>query len=134
MMLNISDGTIDCFKTAWALFLSFAPILFATCTENPVAAAEQSPQNSQVEDAISPIDADDSAPSEPTMAASIYCITIVDNCATIAGKLNTAVSRSCCRRLIGFPSRIIARRPSRVSFTFMAQAATILSLSAKDPP
>ncbi len=76
MTLNMSDGTIDCFKTAWA-------------------AAEQSPQNSQVEDAISPIDADDSAPSEPTMAASIYCITMVDNCATIAGKLNTAVRRSC---------------------------------------
>lgn len=102
-MLNTTTGMNDCRSTPAAPARSEAPIRLATCTENPEAIAEHNPHISHVEVAINPIEADDSAPSEPTIAASIYCMTIVDSCAMIAGHDNTAVSRSCWRSDISRP-------------------------------
>ena len=64
-----------------------APIRCAICTLKPVLNAEVRPPKSHVLDATSPMDADASAPSLPTMDASMYSITIEDICAKIAGTL-----------------------------------------------
>ena len=60
----------------------------ATCTAKPVDAALHKPENNHVEVDTSPMDAEALAPRLPTMAASMYCITIDDNWATIAGILS----------------------------------------------
>lgn len=60
----------------------------ATWTAKPVEAALHKPLNSQVVVETRPIEAEALAPRLPTIAASIYCITMEDNCATIAGILN----------------------------------------------
>ena len=65
---------------------------WATCTENPTIAAEHSPQKSHRLVETSPTDALSSAPSRPTIAASIYCIMMLDSCAIIAGHDNCTVS------------------------------------------
>ena len=110
--LKTSVAVSDCRNTARAPCISPAPILCATCTENPVAAATQSPQKSHVVVETSPIEADASAPRLPTIAASIYCITMEESWAMTAGTLSCTVRRNCCPNVIGFPSRIIASRPS----------------------
>lgn len=63
------------------------PIRCATCTENPVAAAAHSPQNSHVVVDTNPMEADAFAPRLPTIEASIYCIAMEDNWAITAGAL-----------------------------------------------
>lgn len=112
MALNNSMAVNDCLNTRRALTKSPAPIRWATWTENPVDAALITPQNSQVVVDTNPIEADALAPRLPTMDASIYCMAMDDNCAIIAGKLNNAVSLSCCLRLMLLPSRIIASKAS----------------------
>ena len=92
--------------------MSPAPIRCATCTEKPVAAATHNPQKSHVVVETKPIAADSSAPRLPTIAASIYCMTMEESCAIIAGTLNCTVRRNCWDRVIGLPSRIMARRAS----------------------
>ena len=114
-MLNSAVATNACLSTERALPNSPAPIWCATCTEKPVAEAVQTPQNSHVEVDTSPMDADASAPRLPTMAASIYCITMYETCARTDGMLSLAVSSSCCRRLICLPSRMRASRASVLS-------------------
>ncbi len=65
-----------------------APTNCATCTANPAATAMPIPLISHVVLATSPIEAEASAPSEPTMPASIYCMTIDEISARMAGTLN----------------------------------------------
>ena len=81
-----------------------APIKWATCTANPEAAALSTPPKSHVVVDTRPMAAAGSLPKLPTMAASIYCITIDDSCAMIAGALSCAVSVSCWRQVMGLPS------------------------------
>ncbi len=57
------------------------------------------PQKSHSEVETSPTDAESSAPRRPTMAASIYCIMILDNWAIMAGHDSLAVSLSCCPKV-----------------------------------
>ena len=66
-------------------------------------------------DATRPMEADASAPRLPTIAASMYCITMEDSWANIAGKLNLSVRLSLCEKVIGLPSFICDSRRS-VSF------------------
>ena len=80
-----------------------APMRWATCTENPTVAAEHTPQNSHRLLAIRPIEAEASAPSWPTMAVSIYCMTMLDSCAIIAGHDSFAANIRHCRLLRGCP-------------------------------
>ena len=54
------------------------------------------------------MDAASSAPKCPTIEASMYCITIDDNCASMAGTLSCAASMIWSRVLIGSPLRILA--------------------------
>lgn len=62
-----------------ALAISPAPMAWATCTAKPVDTAEHRPLNSQVVVETSPMEAEAFAPKLPTMAASMYCITMDDN-------------------------------------------------------
>ena len=61
------------------------------------------PLKSHVAEAISPTEADCAAPRRPTMAASINCITMVANCAMMAGQLSRSARPICCRVEIGAP-------------------------------
>ena len=99
-----------CFTRFRASFSSPAPMRCATMTENPTTNALHSPPNSHVLEATSPMAAEASRPSCPTMAASMYCMTIDEICAKIAGKLSCNVSAVCCRRASGRPSRNSRRR------------------------
>lgn len=49
-----------------------------------------------IEDATRPIEAEAFAPSEPTMAASIYCIIIEEICAITPGMLSRQTKFICC--------------------------------------
>ena len=68
----------------------------AICTVKPVPAAIHSPPSSQVLDDTSPIAAPSPGLRRPIMDASIYCITIPEICARIAGILNRTIRESCC--------------------------------------
>ncbi len=50
-----------------------------------MANMEQMPQNSHSELLTRPTEAEQSAPRRPTIEASIYCMSMLDNCARIAG-------------------------------------------------
>lgn len=56
--------------------------------------------------AIRPTDALGLAPKLPSIEASIYCMSIDESCAKIAGRDNWAVSASCCLVVKLSPSRI----------------------------
>ena len=111
---NVVEVTA-CRNTLRAPCISPAPILCATCTENPVDDAMHSPQNNHVVVETRPMAAASSAPRLPTIAASIYCITIEESCATTAGTLNITVKCICWPKVIGLPSRIRASKPVLVS-------------------
>ena len=104
--LKISVAVTDWRSIFLAPAKSPAPILCATWTENPVAAAAHNPQNSHVVVEISPMEAAAFAPRLPTIEASIYCMAIEETCAIMAGTLRYAVRRNCCPNVIRFPSRI----------------------------
>ena len=74
------------------------------------------PPNSQIVVETSPIEAESSAPRHPTIDASIYCITIDDNCASTAGKLSKNVSLNCCPKVNSCPVLIKAKRASLFDF------------------
>lgn len=99
--LNMRHAVMACRSTLRAAASSLAPTLWAACTENPVVTAEQMPQKSQRLVDTSPIAAESSAPSRPTIDASIYCMRMLDNCASIAGSDSITVSFSCWPKLIG---------------------------------
>ena len=82
---------------------SFAPILCAPCTENPVEHATHKPPNSHMVVDTNPIEAEASAPKLPTIDASIYCMTIDDNCATMAGTLSQNTNSNWLRLVICWP-------------------------------
>ena len=104
---------------------SSAPIRWATCTEKPVDAAAQSPQKSHVVVDTNPIEAEAFAPRLPTIAASMYCMTMAESWVTMAGTLNATVRRSCSPDVIGRPSRI---RASRWSVFFFFSFMYVLGL------
>ena len=76
-LLKVRVDVMDCLNTSRASFISPAPILWATCTEKPVAAEVHIPQKSHVVVDTRPIDAEASAPRLPTIDASIYCMMTV---------------------------------------------------------
>ncbi len=86
--LKTKTARSPCRTIFLALFSSPAPIRWAICTVKPMLAAEQSPPISQVLEETSPIDAESFAPSCPTMEASIYCMTMEEIWAIMAGMLN----------------------------------------------
>ena len=104
---------------------SSAPIRWATCTEKPVDAAAQSPQKSHVVVDTHPIEAEAFAPRLPTIAASMYCMTMAESWVTMAGTLNATVRRNCSPDVIGRPSRI---RASRWSVFFFFSFMYVLGL------
>lgn len=106
MLLNMRLAIIPCRKTLRAPSLSLAPTRCATCTEYPEVIAAHMPQKSHRLVDTSPIDAESSAPRRPTIDASIYCIAMLDNCASIAGSESVAVRWSRCRHDRGLPSRM----------------------------
>ena len=71
------------------------------------------PLKSQMVVDTSPTDALAPAPNDPTMAASMYCITMLLACASMEGMLNVSVSRNPSFKLRCLWSRIL---PSRRSF------------------
>lgn len=81
-----------------------APTRCATCTAKPVTIAEQSPPKSHIVVETRPIAALACAPRLPTIAASIYCITMEEICATIAGTLICEASRTRRSHAPGCPS------------------------------
>ena len=83
---------------------------WATCTENPVAAAAHKPQNSHVVVDTNPMEAAAFAPKLPTIDASMYCMAIDDTCAMMAGTLRYTVKRNCCPSVSRLPSRISDNR------------------------
>ena len=107
---NIPTATNACRKIPRARCMSPAPKACATCTEKPVAAAEHNPLKSHVVVDTKPIDAEAFAPKLPTIAASMYCMTIEDNCAMIAGTLSCKVSLNCSPNVIKRPSRTRANK------------------------
>lgn len=58
---------------------------WAICTEKPIVAIEATPLKSHPLLAIRPIEAEGNAPSRPTIAASIYCMRMLDSWASMAG-------------------------------------------------
>ena len=76
---NKPTATKACRSIVLAFRISPAPMEWATCTEKPVAAAEQVPPKSHVVVETKPMEAAALAPKLPTMAASIYCMTMEDN-------------------------------------------------------
>ena len=67
------------------LVLFPAPMDWADCIMNPIAIAFERLPRTQVEEATSPIEALAFSPRLPTIAASIYCITIEEICVRIPG-------------------------------------------------
>ena len=128
---NTAAATKDWRNTDRALRKSFAPTKCATCTVNPIATALHNPIISHVEVETRPIEAEASAPTLPTMAASIYCMAIEENCATMAGILSCTTSESCWRNVIVLPSRIIRNR--RSTFALCASVAITLQNYATSP-
>ncbi len=104
----ITHTVSDCLNTLLAFSVLLAPMQCATCTAKPVAIALATPLNSQVVVEMMPMAAESSAPSWPTIEASIYCMATFDTCAMMAGMLNWAVRLSCWPRVISSPLRIFA--------------------------
>ena len=127
--LNANTATTDCRNTRCAPSQSPAPMRWATCTEKPEAAALSSPPKSHVVVDTKPIAAEASAPRLPTIDASIYCITIDDNCATTAGTLSITAKRTFCPADIVRPSRIIASNLSASVFILIIQSAKLIKIS-----
>lgn len=93
-----------------------------------MAAAEHTPPKSHVVVETSPIEADASAPRCPTIAASIYCMTMDESWAITAGTLSNTVSRIRWANVIGLPSRIRASKAS-VRFACRSVCSTQSSFS-----
>lgn len=68
----------------------------------------QKPPKIQVLVETSPMEADWFAPRCPTIDASMYCIITVENCASIAGRLNVKVRESCSANESRSPFLILA--------------------------
>ena len=90
-----SASTRPCRTTFRAPSSCSPPIRCATCTENPADTAYNTPLNSHVVVDTSPIAAEAFAPSAPTIAESIYCMTIVVICVRIAGRLKLHTCAIC---------------------------------------
>ena len=98
--------TIDWRNTLRAASKSLAPIQWATCTENPMFAAEASPPISHPVVSTSPMAAEAFAPRCPTIEASMKNITVAEICARMLGILNCVMSANFSREVIVRPSLI----------------------------
>ena len=103
--LNSSTDRSPSLTSLRAFSGSFAPVRLAICTVKPVPAAMQSPPSSHVLDDTRPMAAPSPGLRRPIMDASIYCITIPEICASIAGILSRTISESCCGVESAAPSR-----------------------------
>ena len=101
----MSEKNMPCRMRFLASASSPAPILCAHWTEKPIPIAIASPPKSHVEEDTRPIAAEPSAPSLPTIDASIYCMTIVEICARIAGILSFRIITHSWRTRSGAPCR-----------------------------
>ena len=99
-MLNSITTVRDWRKTLRASSFFPAPMSCATCTENPIAADMQIPPMSHVEVLTRPIAAVASLPRLPTMAASMYCMTVEVISASIAGILSSRTLLARCRKSV----------------------------------
>ena len=88
-------AVMDWRKMSRARFMSFAPMLWATCTEKPAEVAETIPQNSHIVVDTKPMEAVACAPSPPTIDASIYCMRMWVIWASMEGRLSNKVSVTC---------------------------------------
>ena len=82
---NSTTNFSACHVTLRASLSRPAPMCWATCTENPTAAAFKKPLNIHVVLAVSPTAAVAPEPSVPTIAVSTYCTIVIMICSTIAG-------------------------------------------------
>ena len=110
--LRIRTDVSPCLRTALAPLKSFAPQRWATCTEKPEHAPAVKPPRIHVLVEMRPMDAEGFAPRRPTMPASMYCISIDEVWARIAGRLSITASIICCLMVICRPPRIIASNMS----------------------
>ena len=86
-------------RTRFLAFLSsFAPMAWAICTVKPIFMAMHRPPKSQVVVETSPMDAAASEPRCPTIEASMYCMTIEEIWAKMAGRLSVIVRWISCLR------------------------------------
>ena len=104
--LHRKQQTSDCLSTRRAASKSLAPMKWATCTENPMLAAEASPPISQPVVSTSPMEAEALAPKWPTIEASMKNITVAEICARMEGILRLTMSQSFSLWVIVRPSRI----------------------------
>ena len=74
--------------------------------ENPNDGAEARLPSSHVVVDTRPIEAEQPAPSLPTIDASIYCMIIDDTCARIVGRLSIITSLIFCSNVISLLSLI----------------------------
>lgn len=95
---------------------SFAPHLWATCTEKPDITAMKKPFIIQVLVDTSPIEAAGFAPRWPTMDASMYCISTDEIWARMAGMARSMASLNCCPSVIGSLFLISPNSSSLLSF------------------
>jgi hypothetical protein len=75
-----------------------------------MANEDAKPMKSHVEVVTKPIDAEAEAPKLPTIEASMYCMTIEEICAMIAGTLSMTANRNCIMRLTGCAPRMVSVR------------------------
>ena len=103
---HIMQHTIDCRSTRRARSKSLAPMEWATCTENPMLAAEASPPSSHPVVSTSPMAAEARAPKCPTIEASMKNMMVADICANMDGILRLMISLSFSPCVISRPSRM----------------------------
>lgn len=105
-------ATKPCRMMRRALAMSLAPMAWATMTPKPKDAAPVSEPKSHVVESTMPTAAEASAPSRPTMEASIKNISVEVICANIEGILSPMMRASFSRLDMSFPSRMRERRMS----------------------
>ena len=104
--LHRKQHTNDWRNTRRAALKSLAPMKCATCTENPMLAADARPPSSHVVVSTRPMAAEARAPRCPTIEASMKNITVAEICARILGMERLTMRRSFSPCVIVFPSRI----------------------------
>ena len=106
MRAQMRQQMSDWRSTLRAASKSLAPMKCATCTENPIFAAEARPPISHPVVSTSPMAAEALAPRCPTIEASMKNITVAEICARILGILRLMMSQSLSLCVIVRPSRI----------------------------
>lgn len=115
---NATTLASPCLITFLAWTKSLEPMRWATCTENPCAAAIANPPKIQVVVETRPMEAEGLAPRLPTIDASMNCSSTDATCAIMAGPQRYIVSRTCCPSASGSPSRILPKSISLLAAIF----------------